>query len=97
MFARVTSARIDKDKIEQFKKVYEKSVVPAAMKQKGFKGMCLMVDRDTGEGLNISYWNSEEDALASESNLYYQEQVALFLPFYTRDPFREGYDVLVQR
>jgi heme-degrading monooxygenase HmoA len=96
MFARVTSARIDKDKIEQFKKIYEENVVPAAKKQKGFKGICLMVDRKTGEGLSISYWATEEDVLTTEKNLYYQQQVARFLPFYTRDPIREGFEVLVQ-
>ena len=96
MFARVTSARIDKDKIDQFKKIYEENVVPAAKKQKGFKGICLMVDRKTGEGLSISYWATEVDVLSTEKNLYYQQQVARFLPFYTRDPIREGFEVLVQ-
>ncbi len=96
MFARVTSARIDKHKIEQFTKIYEEIVVPAAKKQKGFKGICLMFNRETGEGLSIGYYDTEEDALASEKNLFYQQQVARFLPFYTRDPFREGYEVLVQ-
>lgn len=96
MFARVTSARIDKDKIEQFKKIYLESVVPAAKEQKGFKAICLMVDPKTGEGLSITYWESEEDALASEKNLYYQQQVAKFLPFFIRDPIREGYEVIVQ-
>ncbi len=96
MFARVTSARIDTDKIEQFRRIYAESVVPAAKKQKGFKGICLMVNRETGEGLSIGYWASEEDALASEKNLFYQQQVARFLPFYTRDPIREGYEVMVQ-
>jgi len=96
MFARVTSARIYADKIEQFKKIFEENVVPAAKKQKGFKGICLMFDRKTGEGLSIGYWDTEEDALANEKNLFYQQQVARFLPFYTRDPFREGYEVLVQ-
>ncbi len=96
MFARVTSARIDKDKIEQLKKIYEENVVPAAKKQKGFKGICLMVDRKTGEALSISYWATQEDVLTTEKNLYYQQQVARFLPYYTRDPIREGYEVLIQ-
>jgi heme-degrading monooxygenase HmoA len=96
MYARVTSGRIDADRIKQFKKIFENSVVPAAKKQKGFKGICLLIDPKTGEGLSIGYWETEEDALANESNLYYQTQVARFLPFYTRDPIREGYEVLVK-
>jgi heme-degrading monooxygenase HmoA len=96
MFARVTSAKIFVDKIDQLKKIYKENVVPAAKKQRGFRGICLMVNRKTGEGLSIGYWDTEEDALANETNLFYQQQVARFLPFYSRDPIREGYEVLVQ-
>jgi hypothetical protein len=35
MYARATLALINIDKIEQFRKIYEESVVPAAKKQKG--------------------------------------------------------------
>lgn len=96
MYARVTSAQISPNRIEQFKKIFEESVVSAAKKQKGFKGICLMVNPQTGEGLSITYWDSEEDCLANEKNLFYQQQVAKFIPFYTRQPIREGYEILVQ-
>ncbi|MDH4218721.1 MAG: hypothetical protein OEY18_01750 [Candidatus Aminicenantes bacterium] len=96
MYARVTSARIAGDRIEPFKKIFEESVVPAAKKQKGFQGISLMVNLETGEGLAIGYWDSEEDCLASEKNLYYQQQVAKFIPFYIMQPIREGYEILVQ-
>ena len=96
MYARVTSAQIDQENIEEFKNIYEESVVPAAKKQKGFRGITLMFDLNTGDGLSISYWNSEEDAIATEKNLFYQEQVAKFIPFYIKHPIRDGYAVLVQ-
>jgi heme-degrading monooxygenase HmoA len=96
MYARVTSALIDIKRIEQFRKIYEKSVVPAAKKQKGFKGISLMVNPKSGEAMSISYWDTEEDALANEKNLYYQEQVAKFIPAYKRQPIREGYEILVK-
>jgi heme-degrading monooxygenase HmoA len=96
MYARVTSARIAVDRIEQFKKIFEESVVPAAKKQKGFQGISLMFNPKTGEGLAIGYWESEEDCLANEKNLYYQQQVAKFIPFYIMQPIREGYEILVQ-
>ena len=96
MYARVTSARIAVHRIVQFKKIFEESVVPAAKKQKGFQGVSLLVNLETGEGLAIGYWDSEEDCLASEKNLYYQQQVAKFIPFYIMQPIREGYEILVQ-
>jgi heme-degrading monooxygenase HmoA len=96
MYARATLALINIDKIEQFRKIYEESVVPAAKKQNGFRGISLMVNLKTGEGMSISYWDNEEDALANEKSRYYQEQVAKFIPFYKRQPIREGYEILIK-
>jgi len=96
MYARVTSAKIALDKIDLFRRIYEESVVPAAREQEGFRGICLLVDPRSGEGLSISYWESEEDARENEKSRYYQEQVAKFVPFYVRQPIREGYEVLVR-
>ena len=96
MFARVTSAQIDPKDVDKFKDIFKESVVPAAKKQKGFKGIVLLIDPKTGKGMVIGYWKSEEDALATEKNLFYQEQAAKFIPFYTRNPIREGYVVYVK-
>ncbi len=96
MYARVTIALVDVERIEQFQKIYENSVVPAAKKQKGFRGISLMFNPKTGEGMSISYWDTEEHALANEKSLYYQQQVAKFIPFFKRDPRREGYEILVK-
>ncbi len=96
MYARVTSAEIFKEKIDQFIEIYREYVVPAAKQQNGFRGIQLMVDRETGKGMAISYWETEENALTNEKRLYYQEQVARFISFYERQPIREGYEVPVQ-
>jgi heme-degrading monooxygenase HmoA len=95
MFARVTSAEIFKEKIDQFIEIYEEYVVPAAKKQKGFRGVHLLVDRKTGKGMSITYWENEENALANEKSLYYQEQVAKFITFFSQQPIRDGYEVPV--
>jgi heme-degrading monooxygenase HmoA len=96
MFARVTTFQIDPKHIEQGVKIYAESVVPAAKKQKGFLAIELMINPESGDGLSIGYWENEEDAVANEKNLFYQEQAAKFLPFFTRDPIREGFEVYVK-
>jgi len=96
MFARLTIIQIKTDRIDKGVKLYEESVIPAAKSQKGYKGASLMVDRKTGRGVSITLWASEDDALENERNLYYQEQVTKFIPFYTAPPIREGYEVVVQ-
>ena len=95
MYARVTSAQIDPKNVKKFKEIYEESVVPAAKKQKGFQAISLMINRETGDGLSVGYWDTEEDAIATEKNLFYQEQVAKFIPYYVRHPIRDGYEVLI--
>jgi heme-degrading monooxygenase HmoA len=96
MFARFTSVQIKQHKIDAVIHLYKRSVIPAAKTQKGYKGAYLMLDRNTGKGVSVTVWDSEEDALVNEKNLYYQEQVMKFIPFYTASPIREGYEILVQ-
>lgn len=96
MFARFTTAQIKVNRIDEFIKRYEESVVPAAKTQKGYCGIYLLVDRKTGSAVSISLWDCEEDALANEQNLYYQEQVTKFITFYKKNPIREGYEVCVK-
>ena len=96
MFARITTFQVDPKDIEKCVKIYAESVVPAAKKQKGFHAIELMVNPESGDGVSIGYWETEEDAVATERNLFYQEQAAKFLPFFTRDPIREGFEVYIK-
>lgn len=96
MFARLTRARIKVDRIDEFIRLYEESVIPAAKSQKGYSGAYLLVDRQSGEATSITLWESEKDALANEESRYYLEQVAKFVNFYARPPIREGYEVSVR-
>jgi heme-degrading monooxygenase HmoA len=96
VFARFTNVHIKPHKIDAAIHLYERSVIPAAKKQKGYKGAYLMIDRNTGKGVSVTIWDNEEAALANEKNLYYQEQVMKFIPFYSASPIREGYEVIVQ-
>jgi heme-degrading monooxygenase HmoA len=96
MFARLTIVQAKPEKLDETTKIYEESVIPAAKSQKGYKGGYLLVDRETGKGVSISLWDSEEDAVANEKSGYYQEQVGKFKDFFTAAPVQEGYEVVVQ-
>ncbi len=95
MFARITVIHVCLDRIDEAIELYRKSVVPEARKQKGFIGAYFMVNRKLGKGAAITFWKNEQDAVANEENLYYQEQLAKFLPFYSEPTtvIREGYEV----
>jgi len=95
MYARMTIMMIHPDRIDDAVAIYKKSVVPAARKQRGFRGVCLLKDAETGKGISVTFWRSERDALANEANLYYQEQLAKFLDMFSGPPIKEGFEVAV--
>ena len=96
MYARMTCIHIKPDKVQEAVALYKKSVVPDAKKQRGFKGLLLLTDPQTGTGLSITLWASEKAALATEESRYYQEQLVKFMALYTSPPSRDGYEVSLQ-
>jgi heme-degrading monooxygenase HmoA len=96
MYARLTRLDIKLDKVDEAIELYRKSVVPAAKSQKGFVATYLLSDRSTGKGFALTFWKTEQDALANERNRYYQEQLVKFLDFYQSPPVRENYEVVVK-
>ena len=96
MYARLTIVHVSKENIDKAVELYKDSVVPAAKKQKGFLETVLLVDKNSGKGISIGFWENEGDALASEESQFYQEQLIKFMNYYTAPPIREGYQVLVK-
>jgi len=97
MFARLTTFQIKTDKIKEGTDIFNKSVVPSIKSQKGFKKVYLLVNDKTGNGVTIGLWETEADALASEHNLFYQEQLIKFLGILSEPTFiREVYKVKVE-
>jgi len=95
-FARLTITQSKIESVDEMVKVYRDSVVPAAKSQKGFLGIMLLTNRETGKGISIALWESEEDAIANEKTGYYQEQVNKFKAYFTAPPVREGYEVSIK-
>ena len=62
MFARVTTAYISINKIDDTISIVQENIIPAAKSQKGFRGFYGLSDRKTGKGITISLWDTEEDA-----------------------------------
>jgi heme-degrading monooxygenase HmoA len=96
MFARILKSQLKVDKIAEATRTFKEIVIPLCRKQKGFKGGYYMSDPKTGEAVAITLWETEEDMLATEASHFFQEQVALFIPFYAKPPIREAYEVAVR-
>jgi heme-degrading monooxygenase HmoA len=96
MYARVTFATAEPAKVDQTIKIMRDSILPAAKKQKGFKGLIYLTNRKTGKGMSIVLWNTEDDMKAGESSGFYQEQLAKEMPFLSGPPTMEHYEVSVK-
>jgi len=96
MNARVTTVQVRPDKMDEAIGIYRDSVTPAAQQQKGFKGLLMLTDRNTGKGISIALWETEADMTAGESSGYFQQQLAKFKDILSAPPVREQYEVSVQ-
>ena len=93
MHARVTFATADPSKVDQSIKIMKDSILPAAKKQKCFKGLTYLINRKTGKGMVIVLWNTEDDMTTGESSGFYQQQVAKVMPLLSAPPTMEHYEV----
>ena len=96
MNARVTTVQVRPDKMDEAIGIYRDSVTPAAQQQKGFKGLLMLTDRNTGKGISIALWETEADMTAGESSGYFQQQLVKFKDVFSAPPVREQYEVSVQ-
>ncbi len=95
MVARLLRTKFGLDGMDEALRLFRESVLPGCKAQKGFAKAYFLDDRETGECLIITLWESEKDMLASEENRFFQEQIAKFLPFFKAAPIRESYEVAV--
>jgi len=93
MYARISIGIAKPDKMNEIDKVVRDSILPAAKKQKGFKGFYHLADNQASKGMILVLWNTEADMTTGESSTYYKEQVAKIAPYLTASPTIERYEV----
>jgi heme-degrading monooxygenase HmoA len=96
MYARISTVKVQAEKVDEAIRIYQESVVPALEGQTGFAGALLLTQPDSGQGISITMWASPEDQVASETSGFYREQLAKFAGLFTMAPVREVYEVSVQ-
>jgi heme-degrading monooxygenase HmoA len=93
MEARVVDLRVPSMETKELGRIYRDSVLPAARSQRGFRGALLLTDDDTGVGISITLWETEEDREEGEANGFYKEQIRKFSELLTETPVRKHYNV----
>ena len=93
-FARITFVKLKPNvSLEDTRKIWDESVIPASREQNGFIGSCLLVTEQRDEALALTLWENKEDALAGEKSSYYRDQVKKFATFLAAPPNRKFYDI----
>jgi hypothetical protein len=69
MFARQVTVHGSPERIDEGIRSVREQVLPVLRECSGFKGQLLLVDRDKGEAIGISLWETEQDMLASEEKV----------------------------
>jgi heme-degrading monooxygenase HmoA len=93
MFVRATTTYIREGMIDKLIEIYWNSIIPAAKKQKGYRGAQMLVNRETCKGISLTFWDSEEDENATGKSQYYRDQLLKVYVLLSADPIREGYEV----
>lgn len=93
MHARVVDLRVRPMDTKEMVRTYRGSVIPAARRQQGFGGALLLTDPETGIGISITLWETEEDREAGEASGYYKEQIGKFTDLLIETPVRKHYEV----
>ena len=65
MYARVSNFHWPTVNTDEGIRVARELILPAFRQAPGFRGLQLLVDRRTGEGIGISWWATEADATAA--------------------------------
>ena len=60
MYCRVVRTKLDPKRIEESLKGWNETMAPAIKKQPGFAGYTVGLNRKTGDGVSVSYWETEK-------------------------------------
>ncbi|CAN5246033.1 hypothetical protein BH20ACT24_BH20ACT24_04280 [soil metagenome] len=76
MYARHVVIHGSPEKIDEGIRSVRERVLPVLKECAGFKGQLLLVDRNRGEAIGISLWDTEENMRASEEKVRATRQQA---------------------
>jgi quinol monooxygenase YgiN len=84
MFIRFVQMRVDPEKIPDFKEVYARAIIPTLRHTSGcaYAGLVQSLE-DESDGMSITLWNHQDDALAYERSGKFAEMLDVARPFFS--------------
>jgi quinol monooxygenase YgiN len=94
MWVRLTYGKIEPDKMDEFRKIYNEEIVPIIKKQKGIIEVYWMEStEEEGEGISLTSWDSKENGETYESSGTYLEMVGKVQHTFAELPILKSYEV----
>lgn len=84
MFMRLVQMKVNPDKIFEFERTYERSIMPELQKARGcvYAGLVQSLE-DQSEGMSLTLWESQADAIAYEKSGVYAQLLEKSKPFFS--------------
>jgi len=95
MYARVTKIRFPPEMKAEVTRVAQ-GLAPVLKRQRGFEGLQVLTDPNAGEGVVVSFWETQADAEASEAKPPYIGQMSMMSSFLYESLAPETYEVSVR-
>ena len=95
MYARLTNMRFPPAVRTEVVGVAQ-GLVPILARKQGFRGLQVLTDPETGEGIIVSFWETEVDAQVSETDASYIGQMSMMSSFLSEALAPKTYEVEVR-
>jgi heme-degrading monooxygenase HmoA len=95
MYARVTKIRFTPEMKAEVSSVAQ-GLAPILRRQRGFECLQVLTDPNSGEGIIVSFWETEADAEASEATSSYIGQMSMMSSFLHEPLVPKTYEVGVK-
>jgi heme-degrading monooxygenase HmoA len=95
MYARLITANVQPDKLDDFPKAFSELVLPDASQEHGFKGLYMLKDTARSQIIGVVLWETEADAQASIGG-FQQRRLPKMLPYLTAQPAAETLEVVLR-
>ena len=96
MFARLVSAQVGVDKINEGLLIWKENDMPLMDSVKGYIGAYCLVDRKTDKVISLTLWDNEKDAVADEQSNLHKNQVDMYKDLLIGEPITQYYEVGAQ-
>ena len=94
MHARVTRIDASPERLDEMTRQFEERTVPVLDDLEGYHGYALLVDRESGAAMAVTYWESEEALQASEDAVTGERERAAETAEAAAGPTVERYEVV---